>query len=196
MKRVIFLQIVILNIIFFASCVKDKHYLFVEEYDDLNPNKSQDDLAEKTYTFNFNAKINPLISISDNTLSKTVYTPDTTAVAQGRIIHIYIYKDDVTPQTGTYSQMLIYEVYTNGFIKPVSDQYKINLTAGIYSFYAISENNNSSDKTPGFVNSNGTGGEMQGMSNGCEFIWWNNEKVKLGDEYLGENIEIFNNHGV
>ena len=46
---------------------------------------------------------------------------------------------------------------------------------------------------PGFVNSKGAGGEMQGLSNGLDFLWWSKENVNLGDMTSGD-ITIYFNH--
>ena len=93
------------------------------------------------------------------------YTPDTINLPEGRIVHMYVYDGGYTPETGTAVNFALYKATSAGVLTPTAAQYDIKLSPGTYNFYALSEFNNASDKTPPFSNANGANGEKTNLSN-------------------------------
>ena len=167
-------MLIFVLILLSISCAGDKYHLTIEDY---YPNESPEDTLSSNVSFI--ANVLPIGDLLANT--KGAYTPDTIALPEGRVIHIYIYDGDKTPLTGIPISGAIYSATSAGIIAPINDQYIINLKPGTYNFYALSEFNHDSDKTPPFVNSNGEGGLKKGLADNLDYLWWAAEGIVISD---------------
>ncbi len=96
----------------------------------------------------------------------------------GRYVTLYIYQGDYTPETGDQYRQDKYVVKTAGYLTPLYQG--VSLQKGTYNIYAVSEFNNTSDKTPNFdVNQNGLATTLY---NELDYLWWS----KTGVEVTGE----------
>lgn len=99
---------------------------------------------------------------------------DTIPLPLGRIVTLYIYNGNKTPQTGSPVYYGKYTVQKPGILTPMyADP---SLPAGEYNLYAVSELNNASDKTPNFGYNSGL---ASGLYNGLDYLWWCQKSVRV-----------------
>ena len=169
------------------SCAGDRYHLIIEDY---VPNTTNDSDTARC-KIHFTASV--YSPNNQDTSTRGAYTPDTIALPKGRVIHIYIYDGDKTPITGIPCAFALLQATTNGVIEPINSEYDIKLSPGTYNFYALSEFNNSSDKTPTFVNSNGAGGLKKGLYNNLDYLWWSHEGITVSDNE-SSNVNMLFKH--
>ncbi len=186
-----------LLLLMICGCAGEDHYLLIEDI-------VYEEDGEKMITLNFTAEVNYTDShytditsedietsmlynstdlnfenLSDLNQTKLPYVSYNIPLPIGRYIHIYVYKYGSTPLNSAPLKFGLYKCVSEGVISPTSSQYAITLAPGRYNFYALSELNNDSDKTPSFVNSTGYGGVKTGLSNGLDYLWWSSTGVRV-----------------
>ena len=162
MKKLIHILLSSIIAMIMACCAGNTYHLVIE---DLVPNVDKETIKQQSA---FYASVAKGGNESYNT--RGIYTPDTMKLPKGRVIHMFLYSDYDTPITATPIGFYIYVATEDGVIEPQQPMYKISLKPGTYSLYAISEFNNASDKTPPFVNGSESGGLMNGLYNGLDYL--------------------------
>lgn len=128
--------------------------------------------------------------------SKAFLQPDDTIpLPKGRIVSIFIYDGNTTPETGQYVYYGKYTVNTPGYLTPIYNDPQ--LPVGQYNLYGVSELINSSDKTPAFNNGTGIATDLY---NGLDYLWWSQLNISVVDttpqsipilfEHVATRIEI------
>ena len=168
-------------------CAGDRYHLTIEDYIPDIDNNSDTTKYKIYFTASVYSSNNQSIS------TRGAYTPDTVALPEGRVVHIYIYDGDKTPITGIPITFSMLQATADGVIEPTNSEYDIKLSPGTYNFYALSEFNNSSDKTPTFVNSNGAGGLKKGLYNNLDYLWWSYEGLIVSDNE-SSNVNMLFKH--
>ena len=187
-KRFLYALLILFAINF--ACVKE---VCVIEIDDIIvDNVDNNDISYKTSTLKFEAKVGSSTATSSSHSLRALYTPDTVALPEGRYVHIYVYDEGVTPLTGVPVNFAIYTATSAGVLSPLSSSYELTLDSVTYNLYALSEYNNSSDRTTSNVNSNMQGGEKTGLSKERDYLWWKQENVVVSDESTTSIGMLFN----
>ncbi len=110
--------------------------------------------------------------------SKAFLQPDDTIpLPKGRVVSIFIYDGNTTPETGQYVYYGKYTVNTPGYLTPLYNDPQ--LPVGQYNLYGVSELNNASDKTPAFNNGTGVATDLY---NGLDYLWWSQTGVAVTAE--------------
>ncbi len=171
-----------LLLLFITSCAGESYRINIEDI----PSSDKTDTT-KYYTIAFEAQVS---SVSKNEfVTRGIYTPDTIPFPVNRYVHMYIYKENITPITGTPFAFSILKSNTQGTMTPISSQYELKLPPGTYNAYAVSELNTTYNNQLTFVNSNGAGGEKVGFANSLDFLWWKQENIVVS-ELANEPIQV------
>lgn len=173
-KNIIHTIFSVILFLFFIGCAGGNYHLVIEDY--YQP-LTTDDTIKSNVTFT--AEVIPRGGTKN--VSRGAYTPDTIPLPENRVIHIYIYDGEYTPITGTPINFVIYSSTSAGIVAPTSAQYDINLDPGTYNFYALTELNHDSDKTPPFLYSDGTDGLKYMLSDNLDYLWWGYEGIVISD---------------
>lgn len=156
-----------------GGCAGDKHTILIEEFPSPGENAGSGSvqIIADVYPRDF--------SRSATGPTKGVYTPDTLDLPKGRYVHLYVYDEGETPETALPVNFGIYTAREAGVLAPLAAMYDLSLKPGTYDFYAISEMNNSSDKTPPFADPDDPGGIMCCLDNGLDYLWWSATGVEV-----------------
>ena len=188
LKYIYIAIISLLIILSFAACAGEKYNLIIEDIEE----EGETSLLTVYGNLEVTTFVNSLYLDESHINTRAAYTPDTVPIPSGRYIHMYIYDGSETPLTGMPINFAIFQSTSPGYINPEDASYNIKLEPGTYNIYAISEFNNSSDKTPSFVNSSEKGGELIGLSNDLDYLWWSKEKLVITEDQTTKVQIIFN----
>ena len=154
-----------------CSCAGDTVYLTIEDLPEIS---TPDDTSDYS-TLYFTAAVGGTAFDEDAIDTRSFFQgADTIPLPKGRVVSLYIYKGNKTPANSTYLYYGKYNVEKAGFLTPIYAN--PSLPPGNYNLYAVSELNNTSDKTPNFYN--GTG-RATGLYNGLDYLWWSMQKVHV-----------------